>query len=188
MGGPIRLDLGAGTKRTAGWISVDLAVERTAISQGGVLKETKVTLDPDVVSDIRTLPFPDDFANLIRSIHVVEHFYVWEVPDILAEWARVLEPGGALILECPCLEKILKLYDVPNIPPYMTFWGLYGDPRLKDPLMTHKWCYTSTQLLGLMQEAGLVDIRQEPAQSHQPVRDMRLIGFKPKAEPILARV
>jgi predicted SAM-dependent methyltransferase len=155
---------------------------------GGGVQEEGSDLAPDVAADLRCLPFPDNYANLAQAIHVIEHFQVWDAPLVLAEWTRVLEPGGALIIECPCLEKIIKLWDVPNIPPYMTFWGLYGDPRLNDPLMMHHWCYTERQLMGLMQEAGLVDVRSAPPQFHQPCRDMRLIGFKPKAEPVIARV
>jgi len=144
-------------------------------------------LNPDIAADLFDLPLPDDFADKARAIHVIEHFQVWDAPKALAEWVRVLKPGGQLVLECPCLEKIIKLYDVPNIPPYMTFWGLYGDPRLEDPLMMHKWCFTERMLAGLMQEAGLVKLRPEPPRFHQPARDMRLVGYKPEAESLLVQ-
>jgi predicted SAM-dependent methyltransferase len=184
MGGPIRLDLGSGHKHQEGWISVDFDVERRGIKNGKV-KDTVSAIAPDVVADLRELPFPDDYADIARAVHVIEHFQVWDAPAVLAEWIRVLKPGAPLIIECPCLEKIVKLFDVPNVPPYMTFWGLYGDPRLQDPLMMHHWCYTERQLSGLMQEAGLIDVRGEPPQFHQPVRDMRLAGFKPKSAPLI---
>ena len=132
-------------------------------------------------ADLRELPFPDNYADEARAIHVIEHFHVWEAPKVITEWVRVLKPGGMLALECPCLDKIIKLFDVPNVPPYMTYWGLFGDPRLEDPLMCHKWCFTEAMLRRLMAKAGLVNIRGEPPQFHQPVRDMRLVGFKPDA-------
>lgn len=90
----------------------------------------------------------------------------------------MLKPGAELAIECPCLDKIVKLFDVPNIPPYMTYWGLYGDPRLEDPLMMHHWCYTENQLRRLMASSGLVAIRGEPPMFHQPARDMRVVGTK----------
>jgi predicted SAM-dependent methyltransferase len=145
------------------------------------VQEQGSAIDPDVAADLRILPFPDNYADEARAIHVIEHFYVWEVPAILAEWVRVLKPGGSIALECPCLDKIIALYNVPRIPPYMTLWGLYGDPRLQDPLMMHKWCYTERMLGGLMNEAGL-EARPEPARFHQPLRDMRIVGVKPKTE------
>lgn len=184
MGGVIRLDLGAGHKKYDGWVRVDLDVVRKKATMQGTVQEHGSELAPDVVADLRDLPFPDDFADVARAIHVIEHFQVWDAPVVLAEWVRVLKPGGQLIIECPCIEKIVKLFDVPNIPPYLTFWGLYGDPRLGDPLMMHHWCYSERQLAGLMQEAGL-EVRPEPPQFHQPARDMRLVGTKPKPESML---
>jgi SAM-dependent methyltransferase len=183
MGGPIRLDLGAGHKHQDGWVRVDFDTDRKKCTMGGGVQEVGSALAPDVAADLRKLPFPDDYADIARAIHVIEHFQVWDAPAVLAEWVRVIKPGSALVIECPCLEKIAALFNVPNIPPYMTFWGLYGDPRLKDPLMMHHWCYSERQLAGLMQEAGLTDIRPEPPQFHQAARDMRLVGFKPRTEP-----
>jgi len=186
MGGPVRLDLGCGHKHEDGWVRVDFAVDRKKCSTGGgVTKEGKPLL-PDVEADLRSLPFPDDYADEARAIHVIEHFQVWEAPHVLKEWVRVLKPGADLVIECPCLDKIVKLFDVPNIPPYMTFWGLYGDPRLEDPLMMHHWCYTETQLARLMASVGLEDIHGEPPRFHQPARDMRIVGTKPKGESRIA--
>ena len=173
MGGPVRLDLGAGNKQEPGWVRVDVAVVREGKD-----------VAPDVQADLRSLPFPDDFADEARAIHVIEHFHVWEAPKVLAEWIRVLKPGAELALECPCLDKIMKLFDVPHISPNMTYWGLYGDPRYEDPLMMHKWCYSESQLMRLMATAGLVNLRAEYPRFHQPIRDMRLVGVKPKTSRI----
>lgn len=137
---------------------------------------------PDVEADLMQLPFPDNYADEARAIHVIEHFQVWDAPKVMKEWIRVLKPGGVLAVECPCLDKIVKLFDVPNIPPYYTYWGLYGDPRLEDPLMMHHWCYTEGQLLRLMGTCGLVMLKGEPPQFHQPARDMRIVGVKPPDE------
>ena len=142
-------------------------------------------LNPDVAADLRCLPFPDDYADEARAIHVIEHFQPWEAGKVLREWVRVLKPGADLVLECPCLNKILKLFDVPNVPPHLTYWGLYGDPRLEDPLMMHHWCYSENQLLRLMTAAGLEDVHGEAPQFHAPVRDMRMVGTKPVAKSVL---
>ncbi len=45
------------------------------------------------------LPFEDDSFDLITNWHVVEH--VEDVHETLAEWYRVLKPGGVMILETP---------------------------------------------------------------------------------------
>jgi hypothetical protein len=97
----------------------------------------------------------------------------------------VLKPGAQLAIECPCLEKVLQLAQVPQCPPQYTYWALYGDPRYKDPLMMHRWCYGQAQLMKLMAQAGLVNLRQDAVQFHEPVRDMRVVGQKPMPESVI---
>lgn len=169
MAGVVRLDLGCGNKREPGWIAVDQPANYSGHP-------------PDVEADLRALPFDDDYADEARAIHVIEHFYAWEAQDVLREWVRVLRPGGQLALECPCLDKVLALAQVPQVTPQYVHWALYGDPRYKDPAMVHKWAYTQTQLLKLMNSAGLVNLRPEPPQFHVPIRDMRIVGNKPQDE------
>lgn len=183
MDGVIRLDLGAGHKKFDGWVAVDFDVTRKKYTVGGGVQQEGGHINPHVAADLRCLPFPDDYADEIRAIHVIEHFQVWEAAAVLDEWIRVLKPGGLLALECPCLEKIIKLFDVPQVPPYLTYWGLFGDPRLEDPLMMHHWCYTEKHLAAMMQQAGLVRVFGETPKFHAPVRDMRLGGYKPMPEP-----
>ena len=136
-------------------------------------------LDPDIACDIRSIPLPDDYADEARAIHVIEHFYPWETVGLLHEWLRVLKPGAMLAVECPSFEKIIALANVPQIPPNYTHWGLFGDPRYSDPLMMHKWCFTQPQLLRAFKQAGFVNVEPQPALFHVPVRDMRVVGYKP---------
>lgn len=139
-------------------------------------------LDPDIPCDIRKIPLPDDYADEARAIHVIEHFYAWEALDLVKEWVRVLKPGAKLAIECPCLEKVMALANVPQVPPDFVHWALFGDPRYKDPSMCHKWCYTQLQLIKLMQQAGLENVEAANPKYHQPIRDMRVVGRKPIPE------
>jgi hypothetical protein len=60
-------------------------------------------------------------------------------------------------------------------------WVLYGDPSWRDPLMVHRWGYTPESLAEIMRQAGLIDVRQEPAQFKlREPRDMRMVGMKPR--------
>lgn len=170
MDGGIRLDLGSGDKRQEGWISVDIR------NDGG-------RIQPDVQADISgPLPFPDNYADEIRAIHIIEHFWPWDVDKILKEWVRILKPGCKLAVECPDLDKVLALANVPEVPPAFTFWALYGDPRHQSPEMMHRWCYNRTQLGRLMIAAGLEQVQPGIPQFHHPLRDMRVIGYKPKEQ------
>lgn len=125
------------------------------------------------------MPFEDNYADEVMAIHVVEHFYVWEVPEVLSEWIRVLKPGGVLIIEVPDLQKTIDYLAAGVTEPALTMWPLYGDPSHCDPLMCHKWAYTPGTLGKMMAYVGLVGLEQHPAQFHlKDKRDMRIIGYK----------
>lgn len=172
---PVRLNLGCGDKILPGYVNVDVV-------------EARAGKRPDVLCDLRRLtPFADDFADEVMAIHVVEHFWRWEVEDILREWVRVLKPGGRMVLECPNLisacEEFLKDPDRGSRSTQegqRTMWVFYGDPSWKDPYMIHRWGYTPSSLGQLMESVGLIRVRQEPAQYKlREPRDMRLVAEKP---------
>jgi SAM-dependent methyltransferase len=172
-----KLNLGCGDKILPGYINVDVA-------------EARLGKKPDVLCDLRQLtPFEDQSVDEILSVHVVEHFWRWEVVDILKEWVRVLKPGGVMYLECPNLlsacQAILQNPDMASGPGpegQRSMWVLYGDPSWKDPLMIHRWGYTPRSLAQVMHEAGLVKLRQEAAQFKlREPRDMRIVGERPAA-------
>ena len=171
----MKLNLGCGDKILPGYINVDVM-------------ESRRGLKPDVICDLHQLtPFENDSADEILSVHVIEHFWRWEVLDVLKEWIRVRKPGGKMIVECPNLisacQELLKDSDKtsgPGLEGQRSMWVFYGDPSWKDPYMVHRWGYTPSSLARLMHEAGLADIRQEPAQFKlREPRDMRVTGIKP---------
>ena len=170
-----KLNLGCGDKILPGYVNVDVAASRRG-------------LKPDVLCDLHKLTsFEDNTVDEILSVHVVEHFWRWEVVDVLREWVRVLKPGGVMILECPNLvsacEELLQNPDIatgPGQEGQRSMWVFYGDPGWKDPLMIHRWGYSPRSLGQIMFEAGLVNLRQEPAQFKlREPRDMRIVGEKP---------
>lgn len=171
----LRLNLGCGDKILAGYVNVDVV-------------EARAGMKPDVICDLHDLvPFADASADEILSVHVVEHFWRWEVRDVLREWMRVLKPGGRMVVECPNLESACRTFlENPqqnareDLAGQRTMWVFYGDPQWKDPLMIHRWGYTPESLGALMTEVGLGDVRQEPAQYKlREPRDMRVVGVKP---------
>jgi glycosyltransferase involved in cell wall biosynthesis len=180
---PVKINLGSGGSPLKGYINVDATPTRLGIT-------------PDIICDIRNLSiFDDNYADEIIAIHVIEHFWRWEVLDILKEWLRVLKPEGKLILECPNLisacKEILANPDAttgPGPEGQRTMWCLYGDPVHQDPLMCHRWLYTPQSLGQLLRESGLIDVINEPAvfKLREP-RDMRITGIKPGVSSVLNR-
>ncbi len=172
---PVKLNLGCGDTLLPGYVNVDLAAERRG-------------RQPDVCCDIRDLSaFPDNHADEVMAIHVIEHFYRWEVVDLIKEWVRVLKPGGQLVLECPNLlsacEALLANPEQaaqPGQAGSRTMWCFYGDPSWQDPLMCHRWLYTPQSLAQVMHEAGLRELAQKlPQFKARHPRDMRVVGSKP---------
>jgi len=159
--------LGSGRCKWHGWLNVDLT-------------------DSDLNCDLRKLTLPDCHADVAVAIHVIEHFYEWEALPLLIEWKRVLKPGGKMVLELPCMDKLLSYIAEcmkENVAPSKSFswWAFWGDPAHKSVAMCHKWGYTEYCIKTLMEKAGFVDVKFEEPNYHFPQRDMRVIGFKEAA-------
>jgi len=156
----MKLNLGSGNRPLQGYIGVDLAP------------------NADIQCDLRKLePFADNSVEEIIAIHVIEHFYKWEVQPLLQEWRRVLQPGGKIILECPDLKKAAQAF-LFGAGDQMGMWAFYGNPELKDVFHCHHWGYTPETLAYELQMAGFRNIHKAKAQFKIPERDMRVEGFK----------
>ena len=164
-----KLNLGCGAKLWEGFINVDFP---------GNWSGKK----PDVECDISKLPFDSSSMDEVHAIHVLEHFYRSDAVDVLKEWARVLKKDGLMVIEVPCLDKVLYHFKAENPHPQLTMWPLYSDPRpevhKKDPNMLHKWCYCISELEALFKEVGLDNVELLEPIYHVKERDMRITGRK----------
>lgn len=95
------LDVGCGDGRTAGlwlagrgcnYIGVDLSA--TAVEQASALG-----LDARVIRDASALPFEDETFAGVLAVDVLEH--VFQPQRAVAEFRRVLQPGGVLFVSLP---------------------------------------------------------------------------------------
>ncbi len=88
-------------------------------------------LDDLVRADARHLPFHDGSFDVVVTLDTVEH-----IPDdlgALREAARVLKPGGLLVM---------------NVPAFRWLWGPH------DVALMHRRRYTRPQVRKLLEEAG----------------------------------
>lgn len=89
----------------------------------------------DVVADLHDLPITDGSVDAVLCTEVLEH--VAEPDRVLAELARILRPGGSVLITVPFVG------------------GLHEEPH-------DHYRYTSHGLRGLLGRAGFTDIEVEP--------------------------
>lgn len=111
------------------------------------------------VQDIRRLPnFANNSASLIYACQVIEYFDREEVLAVLADWRRVLAPGGTLRLSVPNFAVICKLYQS-GIPLEIFLGTLYGRIRDgKDGFVYHRTTYDEPSLRELLATLGFSHI------------------------------
>jgi predicted SAM-dependent methyltransferase len=155
----IRLNLGSGLTPVPGFVNVDALEDAPGV---------------DVVADIGgRLPFEDGAADLIYASHLLEHFPTDAVPELLAEWRRVLRPGGALLLAVPDLEVVASMlrkrkgWFTPPHAPWVAV--IYGGQ--KDEYDFHKTGFTAPWLAHLMREAGFGEIERVERFPEVPAAD-----------------
>ncbi len=140
----LQLHLGCGKRRLHGYTHIDLA-DYPHI---------------DHMHDIATLPmFEANQVDLIYTSHAFEYFDRSQAPKVLAEWRRVLKPGGTLRLAVPDFEALLKVYQKTNrlkdiLGPLFGRWPV-SDVRI----IYHKTVYDQFSLSEVLKDAGFTRIR-----------------------------
>lgn len=99
------------------------------------------------------LSYRDECVSEIRASHILEHFSEADVPNVLADWVRVLKPGGRIRLAVPDFDKIAK--DLSADPKRFAY--LMGGQT--DDNDFHKSAFTADKLTSQMLHAGITDIK-----------------------------
>jgi len=90
-----KLNVGCGAAPASGWVNCDQTMH------AGV----------DVCGDMRgRLPLGSDSVSAIAAIHLLQNLHWWDIAPTLAEFRRVLSPGGTLRLGLPDLDRALRAY------------------------------------------------------------------------------
>lgn len=163
-----RLNCGCGRHVLDGWVNCDLAISPHA------------GRPPELLCDISSIPLPDASVSELMGIHIWEHIYYWDCESVLAEWRRLMRPNALLVLEMPDLFKYCA-----NIlegragkhPDQLGMWGLFGDPRDRNPLMLHRWGWTFSTLAPFLSARGFTDCIEAETEWHsvgKGVRDFRI--------------
>ncbi|MEM6622831.1 MAG: methyltransferase domain-containing protein [Pseudomonadota bacterium] len=140
-----KLHLGCGVKHFPGWFHVDALAYDHVDFQGPV----------DDLSFV-----PDGSVGLIYACHVLEHFGRKESVRVLAEWRRVLRPGGVLRLAVPDYAACAKLYLAGVLPRGLEdVRGLMVGGQ-RDQYDFHGNVFDEADLTAFLTEAGFSSVRR----------------------------
>lgn len=143
--------------------------------QGEEWRELRLDIDPSVNPDIictmtAMQPVSTDSIDAIWSSHNIEHLHRHEVPVALAEFLRVLQPGGQLLMTLPDLQRIAELvaqdgledeaYRSPSGPitPLDMIYGHTPSLARGSHYMAHKTGFTARTLRQALSDAGFAGI------------------------------
>ncbi len=105
--------------------------------------------------------FEDHTFEALYSSHVLEHFsYQEELSQVLAEWNRVLKPGGCIYASVPDLDVLCELFLNKELAPqdrYMVMRMMFGGQV--DAYDFHKVGYNAEILASFLAQAGFENIR-----------------------------
>jgi protein O-GlcNAc transferase len=135
---------------------------------------------PDVVASITDMsPVPSASVDAIWSHHNIEHIFAHEVPVALAEFFRVLRPGGEALIATPDLQAVARaiaagrleeaLYrsEAGDISALDIVYGLRSDIEQGREYMAHRTGYTLKTLGRKLSQAGFVQVQVARAEDFE---------------------
>lgn len=93
--GGLLMDFGSGSKPYKSLFSAEKYIGVDYSSEGHPHDDEAI----DVFYDGKTIPFPDNYFDSVFSSEVFEH--VFNLEAIIPEIARVMKPGGKILITCP---------------------------------------------------------------------------------------
>ena len=153
----LSLNVGSGGRGLANWVNVDAV---------------RHPMDQTLTCDIRRgLPLSDGSVARIMAEHVIEHInFRQDLPAVLREFHRVLQPGGLLRIVVPDGRRFAEAY----VRDDRRLWAALGLDPLPSDMPTpmamlnhvfrqggeHQFAYDFDTLRWALASAGFADIRQ----------------------------
>jgi predicted SAM-dependent methyltransferase len=159
MSRPLKLHLGCGQRRLPGFLNIDI-MPSSAV---------------DLHCDSRRLPLLAGTVSRIETYHMIEHLPRHDFIEALFEWNRILEEGGALMIECPDFEATVREYLEGKKYRINNIFGLQRHPG-----DFHLFGYTFEDLQEILLSLGFRDIQQEQPTDYHAADEpsLRLTAIK----------
>lgn len=147
-----RIEIGSGSRPQPGYLHVD---------------SNRRSRHTEFFAKAWDLPFVDGWADEILSVHVLEHVPPRLLAATLAEWFRVLRPGGKLRVHVPDSAALMRVYlDSPPERKWSVTGALLGmyanaDVRIPEELSErpdHHVLFDAGLLRSVLSTAGFVDL------------------------------
>lgn len=138
----MKLNIGCGKYYKAGFINID-AFDATVA---------------DRIMSAHTLTFPSNVVDEIEAVQLIEHLGYIITRYALAEWFRVLKPGGSLLIETPDIATSFREYLKGNHKKKkeLLSW-VFG---IDSPGMSHLLCFPDVLLEDLLRKTGFTAIKK----------------------------
>ena len=101
---------------------------------------------PDLLCDVRNLPYNGNSVDFCVLHHVYEHFNLGEGDGLIKECFRVLRPLGSLIITIPDMKALAEAWLSNKINNYIYFVNVYGAYQGNEGDI-HRWGYTRQTLM-----------------------------------------
>lgn len=177
----VRLNLGCGDDLKRGYINIDLHASSDFVTR----------------MDFRALNFADSSVDEIYAKDILAHVGLPDAMTCLANWARILRPGGKLTVQTPCLTLMIEGLASGHLGleqiNYFLFAGVrhvdgraeWCSPAARDQDW-HKSVYTGPFLSQALSANGLevvTTIFDTPGRGPRPAANMKVIARKRPPTP-----
>ena len=165
----IKLDLGCGKNKRAGFLGVD----------------SRAFEGVDVVHDLRqTWPWADGSVDEVHCSHFVEHLTASERIHFVNELFRVLKPGGTAQIIVPHWNSHRAYGDLTHQwPPVSEMWFFYLNKEWRAVNAPHNDGYTCD-----FEATWGYTLRQDLLARNEEFRQHAIANFKDAAQDIIATI
>ena len=148
-GDNIRLNLGCGRFKMAGFVNVD----------------QYESVNPDLLCDATALPYKIGTVDEIYCGHMLEHMDYHEGQAALKYWHCLLKSGGKITVTVPDIDVLMKQYLINPTPEKLIEMNeVYIYSYFQQSI--HKYCYSEALLRQALSDAGFVYLKRLP-QDHK---------------------